>query len=273
MKKKELCIFVILLLVFFALFFVAQLRVIDSRADFSYRLQVSAAPIPPMLLKALGGEFKGLLANYFFLEAATFVGGNTAVSDKEWAAVARLLEQSSVLDPYFKQTYSFAQGVLPWHAGRVDQTMVILERSREHRTWDWLPGFFMGFNHFYFNQDHAAASQALMAASRVQDAPPALATWAARLASQAGQNQTALEFLEGVYSDTADEQQKDMIKKRIIAVQGAYTLQQAVDRFSDQYDRYPISLDELIEWDILVELPLNPYPRPFVLNEEGIVEF
>jgi len=272
MKTKELHILVVLLLVFFALFCIAQSRVIDSRADLNYRLQVSAAPIPPMLLKALGGEFKGLLANYFFLEAATFVGGNTAVSDKEWAAVARLLEQSSVLDPYFKQTYSFAQGVLPWHAERVDQTMVILERSREHRTWDWLPGFFMGFNHFYFSKDYDAASQALMAASRVPDAPPALATWAARLASQAGQYQTALEFLEGMYESTEDENQKDMIKERIVAVQGAYVLQQAVDRFRDQYGSYPISLDELIDRDILSEIPFNPYLRPYALND-GIVEF
>lgn len=272
MKKKELRIFVVVLLVLFPLFCIAHLRVIDSRADLSYRLQVSAAPLPPVLLKALAGEFKGLLSDYFFMEAATFVGGNTAVDDREWVVVAHLLEQSSVLDPYFKQTYSFAQGVLPWHAEKVDQTMVILERSHEHRAWDWLPGFFMGFNHFYFYKDHAAASQALMAASRVPGAPSALATWAARLASQAGQYQTALEFLEGMYESTEDEQQKDMIKKRIVAVQGAYVLQQAVDQFRDRYDCSPISLDELVDRNILSEIPINPYLRPYVLNE-GIVEF
>jgi hypothetical protein len=272
MKITEFSIFVILLLVFFTLFSIAQLRVIDSRSDLNYRLQVSAAPLPPVLLKALAGEFKGLLADYFFMEAATFVGGNTAVDDREWAVVARLLEQSSVLDPYFKQTYSFAQGVLPWHAEKVDQTMVILERSHQHRTWDWTPGFFMGFNHFYFSKNYDAASQALMAASRVPDAPPALATWAARLASQAGQYQTALEFLEGMYEGTEDEHQKDMIKERIVAVQGAYIVQQAVDRFRDQYGSYPFSLDELIDRDILSEIPFNPYLRPYALNG-GIVEF
>jgi hypothetical protein len=147
-----------------------------------------------------------------------------------------------------------------------------LERSRQHRTWDWIPGFFIAFNHFYFFEDHTAASEALMAASRVHAAPPALATWAARLASKTGQFQTAIEFLSGMYESTEDEQQKAMLKTRIEALQGAYVIQQAVDRYQHLFGQLPATLDELTDDDILPDLPANPYGRPYALKD-GIVEF
>lgn len=273
MKNRALYICAALLLFFLAIFSAAKQRVTAARAEFSYQLQVSAAPFPPVLLKALAGEFKGLVANYFFLEAASFIGGDMEAEEREWAAVARLIEQSSILDPYFKQTYSFAQGVLPWHAKKLDETLIILERSSKHRTWDWVPGFFIGFNHFYFKNDNATASKALMEASKVPGAPGALSTWAARLASQAGQYQTAIEFLVGMYESTDDEHQKEMLMRRIQAVRTAYVLQQAVDRFGEQFGHTPVSLDELVEKGLIEELPENPYHRPFALNDEGMVEF
>lgn len=272
MKKSETYTFIALSLVFLMMFGVANLRITDLRDVLSYRLQVSAAPLPTTLLNALAGEFKGVAADYLLMEAASFIGGNEKPDEGEWAAIARLLEQSSILDPYFKQTYIVAQGTLPWHAQKYEETLTILERSRRHRTWDWRPGFFIGFNHFYFYNDNAAASEALMEASRVPGAPPTLATWASRLASKAGHYQTAIDFLAEMYESTEDVQQREMLMKRITAVRGAYVLQQAVDRFNEQFGTLPNCLDELVEKDILPELPVNPYKRDYALNE-GRVEF
>ena len=272
MNKRTCRILIPSLICFISIAFYAQLRIASFRDEISQELTVSAVPIPTELLRAMAGEFKGVVANYLLLEAASFIGGNTNLEAWEWDAVARLLEQSSVLEPHFKQTYTFAQGTLPWYTNKVEITMNILDRGKDHRVWDWIPNFFIGFNHFYFNQDYQAASKALMDASQVPDAPSSLATWGARLASQAGQFKIALEFLEGMYATTEGEQQREMIKERIVAVQGAYVLQQAVDRFRDQYGSYPISLDELIDRDILSEIPFNPYLRPYALND-GIVEF
>jgi hypothetical protein len=272
MKTKELCAFVLLLVLFLALFAIAQVRVTDWRAEFSYRLQVSARPIPPTLLKVLAGEFKGVVADYLLLEAASFIGGATDTNDKEWDAAAHLLEQSSLLDPYFKQTYILAQGTLPWYAQKYDQTMVILERSRKHRTWDWRPSFFIGFNHYYFFKDNAAAAQAMMEAAMIPGASPTLATWAARLASKSGRHQTAIAFLTGMYEGTEDERQRNLLGQRITALQGAFLLQQAVERFQAQFGRLPDYLEELVDSGILSELPVNPYQRPYTLNE-GVVEF
>ncbi|MCJ8503059.1 hypothetical protein [Desulfatitalea alkaliphila] len=273
MKHKEFYTLFSLFVFFLILFGIAKIRVADLREELNYRLRVSAAPLPPSILKALAGEFKGVVADYLLLEAASFLGGNLEPDEREWGMVAHLLEQSSILDPYFKQTYVIAQGILPWHAEKYDETITILERSNRHRYWDWRPGFFIGFNHFYFYKDHSAASAALMEASLVPGAPPTLATWASRLASKVGQYQSAIDFLAGMYESTEDEHQKRLLKKRMTAVQDAYRLQQAVDQFSDQFGRLPHSLDELLDFGLILEIPDNPYNRPYTLSDDGRVDF
>ena len=272
MKTKELCIFSLLLFISIMLFGVAQSRVSGSRAEFNYRQRLTEVAIPSILLEAMAGEFKGTLANYFLLEAGSFIGGLTEADEQDWGAVARLLEQSSRLDPYFKQTYTLAQGTLPWYMQEIETTMRILERSRDHRDWDWMPGFYIGFNHFYFHQNHVAASNALMQASNVSNAPPHLATWAARLASQAGQHQVAIDFLTGIIENTEDVHQRAMLSERLEAVRGSAFLQKAVDHYAVQFGRLPHSLDELVEDGLISEIPENPYDRSYMLKD-GLVDF
>jgi hypothetical protein len=272
MKRKEFYTFSILLLLAVLFFISAQIRITQSRSGLTYQMRVSAAPIPPELLKALAGEFKGVVADYLLLEAASFIGGRIKGDEMQWAAVARLLEQSSFLDPYFKQTYIMAQGTLPWHAEKVQETMAILERSKTHRVWDWQPGFWLGFNHFYFLKDNSRASQELMQASQIPGAPVALATWGSRLASKAGEFQVAVDFLKTMVENTEDEKQKTLLNDRITAITGAHRLQEAVERYKDQFGEFPESLDELTARSVLSEIPANPYHRPYSLKD-GIVEF
>ncbi|KJS28486.1 MAG: hypothetical protein VR64_24185 [Desulfatitalea sp. BRH_c12] len=272
MKKNEIFIFIFLLLFSLIIFVNSQIRVTDSRSDLKHQLQISATPMAPEMLKAFAGEFKGVVADYLLLEAASFIGANIKADEKQWDAVCRLLDQSSILDPYFQQTYIIAQGSIPWQTQKIQQAMTILERSKKHRTWDWRPGFLLGFNHFYFMKDNSKASQELMQASKIPGAPIGLATWGSRLASKAGEYQVAIEFLSAMYENTEGVSQKRMLKDRIDAVAGAYQLQQAVERFKDRYDRVPDTLEELLGSSILPELPRNPYNRSYVLKD-GNIEF
>ncbi len=270
--KKTTTLFSISLLFFSFIFFWANFQVMDYRSNVSHQLQVSETPIRPGLLKALSGEFRGVVADYLLLEAASFVGGDTKVSETQWGAVVHLLDQSSILDPYFKQTYIFAQGILPWRAQKVQQTMVILERSKKHRTWDWRPGFFIGFNYFYFFKDYEKASLELMEAAKVCGAPVVLVTLASRLASKSGQTSAGIDFLTSVYEKTEDEHTKIVLQKRIRALRGVLYLQSAIERFRAQFNRMPDTLNELIATSIISAIPPNPYGGYYALRD-GKVEF
>jgi hypothetical protein len=244
-------------------------RVDAYRSDFTYKLHAAAVPVPNELIGALAGEFKGLVADYLLLEAASFCGSRHSFNagSEDWDAVARLLQQSNALDPYFRSTYILAHTTLPWQAQKYDETLSILENSRKHLPWDWYPGFLLGFNHFYFLKDNLTASKKLMEASRIPGAPYYLATMAGRLAAEAGQIGVAINFLTIMYEKTEDEITRKRYKERIMALQGIAILQDAVRRFQSQFGRTPADLEELVSSSILPTLPENPYQRPYTLKD------
>ncbi len=256
------------------LYTVARFRVDEIRADYSYRLHAAALPVSTEMMKAIAGEFKGLAADYLLLEAASFIGSKEKGTPGDWDAVARLLDQSSSLDPYFRSTYLLAQANLPWRAQKYSETLTILERSKKHLTWDWLPGFFMGFDYYFFLKDNFRASKELMEASKRSDpvSSISLSSWAARLASKAGQVSAAIDFLSSIYEKTDDEGTRDLLMQRIMTLRGAETLQSAVDSFVAQFGRMPDGLDELVVTGIIPVIPSNPYGRPFTLKD-GTVEY
>lgn len=270
MKRAGVLTILALLSVLIALYILARVRIDSYRTDYVYRLHAAASPLPNIALEALAGEFKGMVANYLFLEAASFIGGKQDASEKDWNAVARLLDQSSYLDPYFKQTYRLTQSSLPWQAKRPDKAIPILERSKKHLSWDWEPGFFIGFDYFYFFKDNLKASRELMEASRVPDAPIALATLASRLASKAGQTRAAIDFLTAIYEKTSDKETRELLKNRIVALNGVELLSDAVERFQKRFQRLPDTLTELVDKGIISALPANPYNRPFSLNNDRV---
>lgn len=265
----KLCVILVILLTFNCL---SHFRVIAYRTDFNYRLHTAAIPFPPEVLNFLAGEFKGMVANYLLLEAASFIGSHEKASADDWEALTRLLDQSNRLDPYFRQTYRLSQATLPWEAGEVEKAIEILERSRKHLPWDWEPGFFIGFDYYYFLNDNMTASQKLMEASKVPCAPLPLATLASRLASRAGKTDAAIDFLVAIYKNTDDEDTREHLKQRITALRGIAALNKAIAIFQRQFGRLPTNLEELVDNEVLSDLPHNPYERPYTFKN-GQVDF
>ena len=249
-------------------------HILEIRSDYRYRVRAAALPVSNEMLSAIVGEFEGLAADYLLLEAASFIGSSNYddASPEDWDAVARLLDQSSFLDPYFSQTYRLAQATLPWHTEKVQETITILTRSKNHRTWDWLPSFFMGFNYFYFLNDNLTASKVLMHAANIPGAPVPLATLASRLASKAGQAQVALDFLVSIHDRTEDDNIRLLLEKRILTLRGVVQLQAAIEQFKHTFGRLPETLDELVTFNILPRLPENPSGKSFTYAD-GKVDF
>jgi hypothetical protein len=106
--------------------------------------------IPPVVLKLIAGEFKGLFADYALIEAASIVGQTGKITEDQWDTIGHLYKQTMDLDPYFEQSYYLIQGSLPWYAKRYDLAISLLNVSKDHRYWDWQPSFFIGFDYFYF---------------------------------------------------------------------------------------------------------------------------
>ena len=228
--------------------------------------------VSPTLLEIAAGEFKGLLADYLLLKGSTFLGGRFETTESDWEAVHILFRQSLALDPYCFQTCYYIQAFLPWKGGMAREAIELLEISRKHRSWDWNPGYFIGFDYFYFLDDNLSASKYLMEASRLPRAPSLLYLLGSRLAQKGGQTETAIVFLKSMYDKSDDEQTREIIAQRIEALAGVFILEKGISQFTLRFGHPPKNLQELVHTEILEELPKNPYKMPYTY-ENGQIGF
>ena len=232
--------------------------------------RASAFMVSPELMKIGAGEFKGLMADYLLLKASTFLGGRYSTTEKDWNAVATLFSQSLALDPYFFQTCYYIQATLPWEAKMPEKAVKLIAISKKHRFWDWNPGFFEGFDYFYFLKDNLTASKILMETSRMPDAPTLIGLLGARLAQKGGKTKTAIIFLKAMYKKTEDKATKKEIELRIKALSDVLILESGIAAFVDRFGHQPKTLEELTANNILKKLPENPYKKPYTYKNGQI---
>jgi tetratricopeptide (TPR) repeat protein len=252
--KRVLILLVPLLLI---LHVISNGRVQGIRNSIQYKDTLDAPLLPNTVMQMAAGEFKGLVADFLTMEIGAFIDSGINKSDDDWERVAFHFSQSMALDPYFGQTYRLVQAFLPM-SGRVEEANALLEIARKHLPWDWYPPFFMSFNYFNELKDYNKASQYLIEASKVEGAPPILATLGARLAQKSGQTQTALAFLKTMHRNPDyDEDAKSLIAARIMVLEGVLILERAIALYEQRNGRSIETLDDLVTSGILNKLPVH----------------
>ncbi len=230
--------------------------------------------IPSKFSRVLAFGHQGVLSDYLFLRTATFIGGRSSaglsMSEADWEYVVRSLDVITDLDPYFTDPYFLAEGLLAWDASKPEEANRLLKKGINHRTWDWRLPFFVGFNYFYFLQDYASASEYIMAAAEMSGSPAYLKTLGARQAYYGGKSQTALLFLEQMLKDASDPMMQQRLQKRLLALQRAVVIEDALEQFKQKEGRVP-EFAELVERGYLEELPSDPYGGDWVLMPNGRV--
>jgi hypothetical protein len=231
--------------------------------------------IPSKFSRILALGNQGLLSDYLFLKTATFVGGRSGsgeqLNEEDWQFVTSSLDVVTDLDPYFVDPYMLAEGLLAWDAGKPEEANRLLSKGMKYRTFDWRLPFFVGFNHFYFLKDYETASGFIMTASRLPGSPAYLATLGARLAYYGGKSKTALLFLEEMLAETDDVLLRSRLEMRMLALERAVAIEDALGKFKAQEGRSPEKLIELVTAGYLSELPLDPYGGRWRVLENGRV--
>jgi hypothetical protein len=234
--------------------------------------QAKALAVSPVLLEIVSGEFRGLMADYILLKGITFLGGRWETTDSDLDAIHTLFQQSLTLDPYFLQTCYLTQAYLAWGGVKVEQAIDLLKVSHVHRYWDWNPGFFIGFDYYYFLGDNITASKYLMETSKRPGAGSLIALLGARLSQKGGETETAIAFLKSMYPTIEDENTRKQVDKRLEALEDVLIIEKALAVFESQFNRPAKNLEELVSSGILENIPENPYEKPFTL-EDGVIVF
>ncbi len=267
---------VVPLLALFIFHVIALGRVTEERTALP-KDEGSGYVLPSSILKITSLEFDGLVSDFMFLKAITFIGGayerkespDEKKSQLRW--IYNVLDTATDLDPYFIDPYYLANAYLPWNAAMVRETNVLLEKGSRYRNWDWMLPFFIGFNHFFFLHDNDNASEYLMQAARRPGAQPFLASFAARLAYRERKTENAIIFLEEILRMTEDEAIRKRYETRLDALKAIFYLEKAVLAYKEKFKRNPPNMGALIKMRIIKELPHDPYGGRYYIDAEGYV--
>ncbi len=267
-------IVILLLLAIFPLYLAVFDQAWEQRAD--ARLTTNAGfVLPSKFSRVLALEYKGLLSDFMLLKAITFFGGKVdlgePITEEDWLYMEASLDAVTDLDPYFSDPYVLAQGLFTWEAGRYEQANRLLKKGFKYRPHDWELPFYIGFNYFYFLGDNEHGSDYLIRASDLPGSPKFLPNLAARISYFGGKTRTAIMFLKGTIAGTSDPGIRAWLEKRLVALESAATIEDALEKYIANHGSQPSTLDGLVKAGYLEALPADPYGGEWVVLSNGRV--
>lgn len=232
--------------------------------------------LPEPFLKIFSGEFKGLMADFLIIDLSSYYGGiileKKEAIDKEFEYMYKILKASSTLDPYFFDTYYFAQSILAWDSRSPEKAIDILKIGYENRKNDWLIPYWIGFNYYYFLKDRKMASKYFKEASLRPGASDLIASMSIIADYEGGETEMAILFLEDMIKRTDEEHKRNKFLIRLDALKKIRFLDQAVEIYKSKFGKYPKDIDQLIKENIIDQIPKDPYGGNFYIDDEGKVK-
>lgn len=239
-------------------------RLKQARHSMSVSFNSPQSRLPAEFTSLLAGEFHGVLSDFLLLEIGSFVGSNQSGTDADYANIHRTLKTALTLDPYFMQAYLYGQALLPWEADKPEWANELLAIPKASRPWDWRPGYYMAFNYYYFMSNYGKASELLLEAARIKNAPALLAVLGGRFAAKSGRSRAAIVMLKAMLQDQSlAEKDRREINMRITALQEVVKLENAVAQYRRDNGRWPPDLSALVKQGLVAGIPLNPYGQPY----------
>jgi len=269
LKNKLIWFFVILLLPLNFIF-------LDNSRINKPKLKEEKVFLPEPFLKIFSGEFKGLVADFLVINLSSYYGGiilekNEAI-EKEFDYMYKVLKTAITLDPYYFDSYYFAQTIIAWDAKMPEKAIELLKVGMEKRKNDWLIPYWIGFNYYYFLNNRKMAAHYFKESAKRPGASDLIASMTAITAYEGGETEMAILFLEDTIKRTEDEHKRDKFLIRLDALKKILYLENAVKMYEKRFNKKPENLQELIQKGIITKIPKDPYGGVFYINKEGKIK-
>lgn len=228
--------------------------------------------MPAEVQALLAAGDRHLAANFGAFRAVTV--GVHELAPEEYNALARLQLSVAKLNPNHEDNYYTAAAILPWN-GEYDLTQEILQRATEARKHDSLPPFFLGFNYFYFEKKYrTAAEKILIAAEREKGSNRASLQNIAAKWIEKGEDLTfSINTIEQIGMQSNNNKIKAIMAARAKRINGLILLRAAANTYQDKYKSPPKSLDDLLQKNILNEIPADPIGNGYTIDKYGTPQF
>ncbi len=160
-------------------------------------------PVRADILRLFAPADPHFISNVLWVRAMYYFGSH-ALSDRQYPYLFHLLDLITDLSPLWDHPYYFGAVVLPFEAEAAEDGLYLIEKGLVYHPDNWQLWFFKGFCLWKAGGDMISAAQALHHAALLPEAPVYLAALSATFATQAGQKELALRFLDEARNNLHD---------------------------------------------------------------------
>lgn len=245
-------------------------------------------------VRRLAGAYDALASDLYWIRAIQYYGGTKrrldaqrgfpepppmiAAPSEDYRLLYPLLDITTTLDPRFNIAYRFGAVFLaeayPRGSGRPDLAIALLEKGLAARPDKWEYMQDIGFVHYWYRQDYAAAAAWFDKSARVNGAPWWLRSLAATTLAQGGDRRSSRAMWEAIRQSAEVDWLRQDAERRLAQLQALDdldALQRAVDGFTQRSGQPPASWSTLVGARVLPGMPMDPTRTPYDLSADGRV--
>lgn len=225
-------------------------------------------------LKVLSLGHHELAATLVFIRALVYFGGEIGSKEKRFTWLDNYLDTIVTLDPQFELAYRWAGSAIMYNGRAITNEAVeranqFLKRGVERFPHSWQLPWMIGCNYLFELRTDDPKQKAewtrigadwIRQAALVGSAPPWASLLAAQIMRKEGQDEAALRYLEEVYLTTNDEQTREEIRRRILALRSRADAEGLEQRSKSFIGAWQASLP-YAHPDLFVILGPAPSPR------------
>ncbi len=219
--------------------------------------------------------YRQITADVLWLRAIQNFGGRTQTK-QGYRAAYHAVDVLTDLDPHFAYAYQVAGTILGVWAGLLDESVAILSKGISRNPTVWQLPFYLGYDYYYELHDPVTAAEYFRAASTLPGAPSYLPKLAARMTTEAGNPEVALEFIQRLLLSTQDERLREGLTQRmreVLVERDLQILERAISNYRQLEGVYPRSLQDLTTRGLVAGVHEEPLGGRYEYDAEtGVVK-
>ncbi len=220
-----------------------------SRMDTTARIAQGERFVPrPEHARLTSLGFDAVAADFYWLQAVQILGGALRDTEDQAPLLARLIEVVTSLDPWVGHPYRFGAVWLTESEEMVRWANRLLERGAAYDPLEWRNHYHLGFNQFFYLEEHLLAADTLERAVPLEGSPKYLGSLVARLRSGHYGLETAAAFLARLAKETKDDYARAEYLKSLDEIETervARMLDRARAAYSERHGRDIASVEDL----------------------------
>ena len=225
----------------------------------------------PQAVQRLSLGFDAVAADIYWIRAIQHFGGDRRSSRTtgRFELLHPLLDLTTTLDPHFNIAYRYGAILLalaqPEGPGRPDQAIALLEKGLFHNPDRWQFAYDIGFIHYFYTADYAAAGRWFEQAGNMPRAPSWILPLAATTTAKGGDRESARVMLVRLHEshETYIKRAAERGLLQLRALDEIDQLQGLVDRYAIDQAVHPESWIDLMGAGLLTAIPVDPAQVPY----------